>query len=982
MSPPLPVPSKAAIRALRGLALGTSCAIGLIMEDRRRRICTLKTALENKKKIRSSRLYHGAPEIVAPLTEDAVVLRGDEIQWWHCPSDVTPTLGNGKRVVRRSSANASAKRSYSSSSRPPPEEPPGDLDGPAQAAPREPPGPTDNPGPHGANAYPRRPLKLHPTPVEGARSKDGGGWARAFPPKRAEKDKPDPSVLVAQLLERLRKEPDSLDEIATDFLNGTVNRSVFMRLGDQWTKLSVALCRNFQARGRWLDAQNVLLAAAKSARLGCEAYYAHDPIPVIQSALPPDEMLADPNQRNDGLARLRIALKLFLVQFNDKPSIRSPELVPVGKALIPLVLAYNQPQHVREIYWRVLSQLDDSTEFTAETIKAIFNYGDFKSVLQLFKGNFTKTAPDEVCFREVVEMMVASVEGMRGAQTSPMLRALAIMAQDNKFEVQTGWVMKLMQVHWARHHDLTKTRFLFDQILSSGLLNQVVHPQYVYKVMIELLVLGGDVDAARNLRDELLTSSPKMANDVGLMGYFALAKAQDGDWDGVIDDFARMKVHKLNQQEAYDQAFVRVLKLFVEGHPVAEIEELIKYFISEMHVTLHPYMVTLVANSYGHFHEAGGLVAWLKYCSSAGFALTPAFTNGVLRNCRLKWNYPFWRLRELFTEIQQLQDSCVDDVTEKIMHGSALRSTKRTGYAARRRVLSLRLSLSRKPYFGRSASQRDVLAHMHEALKCSRPSKAMYVYRRALRYGMAWSPACFRVAVLATLQESTEKASNLITSTFQQGYDVTAAVQLYLKAELNQFRGTFEDIMTKLKALVTRFETAGILMDSSVLTHAAIISAQSGHDAKAISLCTVAMQKAGTSNPCFSRQCLRALLMAYHHTFDAGGLRRVVDALPSSPLSEDTKALTLLKSTRRHLRRWNDTERVLTMRGILDEGIASMTQRRAVQRGEANIIHDETLRIMSDAVMDLQRREEEEVIPHTAPMVAVEAMPAQVAAEA
>lgn len=977
MSPPLPVPSKAAIHALRGLALGTSCAIGLIMEDRRRRICTLKTALENKKKIRSSRLYHGASEIIAPLTEDAVVLRGDEIQW-HCPSGATPTLGAGKRAARHSSTDASAKRSYSASSNPP-EEPPGDLGGSAQPGPREAPDPTDNPRPDGASAFPRS-LKLHPTSGEGVGFKDGGGWARTFAPKRDKKDELDPPVLVARLLERLRKEPECLDELATDFLNGTVNRSVFVRLGDQWTKLSAALCRDFQARGRWQDAQDVLLAAAKSGRLDLEAYYAHDPVPVIESALPPAEMVADPNQQTAGLARLRIALKLFLVQFKDKPSSRSPELVPVGGVLIPLVLAYNQPQHVREIYWRVLSQLDDSTEFTAGTIKALFNYGDFKSVLQLFKGNFSKTAPDEACFREVVEMMVASVEGMRGAQASPMLRVLAIMSEAGKFELKTGWVMKLMQAHWARHHDLTKTRFLFGQISSSGLLDRVAHPKYVYKVMIELSVLGGDLDAARRLRDELLTLSPDMANDVGVMGYFALAKAQDGEWDGVIDDFARMKVHRVNQQEAYDQAFVRVLKLFVKGHPVAEIEELIKYFISEMHVTLHPYMVSLVANSYGHFHEAGGLVEWLKYCSSAGFALTPAFTNGVLRNCRLKWNYPFWRVRKLFAEVRRLQDGCVDGVTEKIMHGAALRSTKAPGPSTRHRVLSLRLSLSRKPYHGRSADQRDVLASMHEALKCSRPSKAMYIYRRALRYGMAWSPACFRVAVLAALQHSTRKATDLITSTFRQGYDVTAAVQLYLKAEMDLFRGTFESIMSNLKTMVTRFETAGILIDPSVLTHAAIISAQSGHDAKAISLCTVAMQRAGASNPCFSRECLRALLMAYHQTLDAKGLRWVVDALPSSPLSEDIKALTLLKSTRRHLRRWNDSERILAMREILDEGIANMTQRRAVQRGEVAMIHGETLRIMSEAAMEMQRREE--VIPSAAPMAAVDALPPQIAAEA
>src|SRR5262245_43240543 len=79
MSPPLPVPSKAAIRALRGLALGTSCAIGVIVEDRSRRITTLRTAINNKEKIKAARQYHGALEHV-PLQLEEAVLGPDEIR--------------------------------------------------------------------------------------------------------------------------------------------------------------------------------------------------------------------------------------------------------------------------------------------------------------------------------------------------------------------------------------------------------------------------------------------------------------------------------------------------------------------------------------------------------------------------------------------------------------------------------------------------------------------------------------------------------------------------------------------------------------------------------------------------------------------------------------------------------------------------------------------------------------------------------------
>ncbi|KXJ95756.1 hypothetical protein Micbo1qcDRAFT_157817, partial [Microdochium bolleyi] len=78
MTTPVPVPSKAAIRALRGLALGTSCAIGAIVEDRRRRISTLQTAISNKERLQSARQYKSIPGEASswlPFDDEAVALR-------------------------------------------------------------------------------------------------------------------------------------------------------------------------------------------------------------------------------------------------------------------------------------------------------------------------------------------------------------------------------------------------------------------------------------------------------------------------------------------------------------------------------------------------------------------------------------------------------------------------------------------------------------------------------------------------------------------------------------------------------------------------------------------------------------------------------------------------------------------------------------------------------------------------------------------
>jgi hypothetical protein len=81
----LPVPSKAALRTLRSLALGTSCTVafttGLLTEDRRRRIHAAREVHANAKKLKSSRKYHSAGSPTAESFEEQVMRYRDDGFW-------------------------------------------------------------------------------------------------------------------------------------------------------------------------------------------------------------------------------------------------------------------------------------------------------------------------------------------------------------------------------------------------------------------------------------------------------------------------------------------------------------------------------------------------------------------------------------------------------------------------------------------------------------------------------------------------------------------------------------------------------------------------------------------------------------------------------------------------------------------------------------------------------------------------------------
>src|SRR6266699_541061 len=69
---PVPAPSKAAIRALRGLVFGTTCTLALVTEDRRLRINAARSAVRNADKLKSAKRYHAGGTALAVALEGEV----------------------------------------------------------------------------------------------------------------------------------------------------------------------------------------------------------------------------------------------------------------------------------------------------------------------------------------------------------------------------------------------------------------------------------------------------------------------------------------------------------------------------------------------------------------------------------------------------------------------------------------------------------------------------------------------------------------------------------------------------------------------------------------------------------------------------------------------------------------------------------------------------------------------------------------------
>ncbi|KAI1399097.1 hypothetical protein F4819DRAFT_466255 [Hypoxylon fuscum] len=950
---PLPVPSKAAIHALRGIALGTSCAIGVIVEDRRRRISTLRRAVSNKEKLRSAKQYHGMAGSAAVQLDDTVFV-GDELHW-HQLED-TPTIFDDHPMIKRRSRKKSIE--YTSlnaeTSRPSELE-----DGPKISSSN-----TDqtqsSPPPAQGNSAPLNNLSRPPTYPQAKTSTSALNAYEAWQTGGTAVPKLRPGKLnelnwairdVGRIL--ASKDEERLDRALQKFFETYHIYSYFKQFQEEWVAISIQLSNECRAQNRWDDASRVLTATINAGPLDESQYYAHEPMAIMEFHL----RQVDENGRCLPEA-VAAASRIFTAMFKEKPRTHGTEVQRVGRHLFAQNLMLNESSNVHTIYWRILGLVKNPVAFTGWAIQELYQYEDYKTVIKYFLLNFSKMSPNNECYNKTIDCVVYSVEGLKGLKVNQVLIALKKMTRPGNGLLRTRWLMRLLQAHWHRNQDFPELKTLFEEDLSSGLLKKVTHPQGVYRTMIEIAIKAGEEDTARSYYKLLIQQYPEMTNDVALRGFIALALAKAGDWDSVFEAFTEMQDLRKEQEKEYDDAFVMVLKVFADSHPVAEVRDFVSKYTSVLAVRMHRYIVTLVANKYGDCHDIIGFMSWLEYCSRSGFALDSSICNAVLHNCRTKWKLPYRELQMLYSKIRQIDPSLIDDVGRRIMSQAALTAGKCVKDSkVNRGSHSKIVSVNKLAYTGRTTSRRDVYEAMNQELNSGRPTTAISIYKRALKYGMPSCRYCLRLAVMAALknpQTGSASAMTLIHNAHERGEDVSPAVSVFIKVQLDHIQATAEDILLYMRNLITRFEALHIIIDPAVITHMAMLCSRLGHHERAIALCTLAMDRCGAGNLCFSRQSIKALLMAYSQLLDPEGMSKLIDDLLAGEFATDTSVRSYLKSTKRTVQRYYRNTAADALLRILEHGIEVMGTRRAENRKEGKMIPQETLRIMQEALAAME----------------------------
>ena len=172
---------------------------------------------------------------------------------------------------------------------------------------------------------------------------------------------------------------------------------------------------------------------------------------------------------------------------------------------------------------------------------------------------------------------------------------------------------------------------------------------------------------------------------------------------------------------------------------------------------------------------------------------------------------------------------------------------------------------------------------------------------------------------------------------------------------MDRFRAGTSDVIQHIQNLISRFESLHIVIDSAVLTHAALVCIKLGQHDKAISLCKLAMERSGSDHPCFSRQSFRVLLLAHSQLCDPAGLEGLLAALLTRDFASEKKTLLALKAALKQSRSSHRHDSaIIAVQRLLREAIENVKRLRVERLGQGVVISHEALRIMSDAAAEFE----------------------------
>lgn len=929
------VPKRAALIALRGLFVGTSGALLLVLEDRRRRIDQARRVIHNGKELRATKQYRGARK---KEEQEAAAAAAAEAAAGPTRFDASDNDFHNDSTTRALSTTLAADNVAV-----------GEVKNPSTI--RLPTLPTTK----ATTPPPSSPWGVaHSTVVDKIRR------------IKEAADLGDPQSLRVGIiaLKHIAREPRIVTE-------------------DEQPKLMQAvltLYRKCHDADSVEQAARILHYAAKIGPVPWADYYALNPqnhverglaelATIIQQLRSPELQTKESatkaawlDARLAAQGKLDRVLTLLLPDFQNGatvPAVRKWQWCSLAERAIRLALDLGDSRIDNGLFAQNLRHADvEKAKLATDKIKegATTRNEPLRRVVTTFvqlEGKLTR--PDSAVWKTIGNI-VSDVAHATSSDLDPATVLIYLVTScPAGLLLRTAWVAKLLFVDWKgsnnKTKDLAKSQALFAHFETLGGCDKVTHLDSIYRTMMGIALEVEEWQVADNFLDKLKTLDPDAARHPQTLGLLAKAKAKMGNWSSAWEDL-------LNMEPKGDQhmgdAFVPILKEFSQKHTVRELDEFVRLSLQQLPVRITPYMVTLVANRYGALRDVVSFVTWLEYCAGQGVQVDAAFSNALLYNCRRNWDFNYQALKRVYQTLQTLNPGYVDKVTQNIMVSAALRANRRAAPTElRKEIVTLGVR------FRKQANLRDphdMRLWMRRAFALQHYRLVQTIYETAVKQGAPLDDGHLLLNIRAILQHNANvpKAVRILKEAKDQEILVDRATAHVFTFQIRRlFEGEVTDkeqVLRSVQAAMAQLQATGLDVSSALLLRVAYWCLQIHHVEGALNFARSALHLKKATYP-DDVPTFQVFLSAYTARTDTHGLTWIIRGAYKAGLFHKRQVMHALRMSRQLFLKQRANPATAEALRIVEEALGIVQADRLELSKEREEVETATLSIMANAAM-------------------------------
>jgi hypothetical protein len=642
-------------------------------------------------------------------------------------------------------------------------------------------------------------------------------------------------------------------------------------------------------------------------------YVSYQPAAIIESLLL--EGTTGPGIPAEAIESLKLATAIFCPQrFQGVEP--SDSVLSTGKTLVESALRLKDMPSLNRIAQQ-MSQVEDGTvldEFVLWVLKRLQQDDLHIPTIDCFLSFYIDRRPLRKSFKEVSEIVVKSVCTSNGHRARSTVIALVNAAKDVDATIKSSWLVDLLLCLQSRLNNYPQTRELIDGMIAMDAFRLVDDPRDLRFAIVDIALEQRDLLLAKSQIAVVFAKEPSLPSDLTYQGKFALWKAKTDNWAGLRRDFSQMKSRGMVGSDEYTQTFEACLKEYVRKHTWGEVETFLEDYVTNMDVALNEFMVTLIAERHAKCRDVASLGKWLKFCKQSGFTIDTGLITALFRICEKHWRYNKFYLAPLYRLFKNLGFGFRDRVVETKLNFKYPLAPEAANFSQRIKYFNHILWNHRNGQISLGDEEAAYYRIRSEFMQKNWVA-ALKHYTDAIDGGMGFTDRTLKLAVRAAIRidgVSGKRAVDLLKAAHARGHDISNASVPFLIAHLNAVKaahvneglpGYDKSIKHGIECVFNQAKSHGIPVTHPIIVHEAAQACMKGRQYKvAISICESVAQSLGYDDPCCNEQNFADLLYAYRALQMYKEMEWLIRLLPTKEF-KDTIVVTKALNRAKHMLR-------------------------------------------------------------------------------